>query len=187
MNFHFRTAFRGFHRQDVVQYLEYVNNRHNTQINQLMAELETLRQKEACQPEPDRTLEDRCRALEQRCSELEQALQEALKARSQAEQERIEAIARASGAQLDASQELEAYRRAERAERVAKERAELIYSQTTGVLTEASRRVNSAAAQLAGVSDQVSAQLDRLRSALTDSRQALQDASETMNRLHPDP
>ena len=36
----FRTAFNGFNREDVVHYLEYLNTRHQNQINQLTAEAE---------------------------------------------------------------------------------------------------------------------------------------------------
>ena len=31
----FRSAFRGFNRQDVVNYIEYINNTHNAQVEQL--------------------------------------------------------------------------------------------------------------------------------------------------------
>ena len=40
----FRTAFNGFHKEDVVRYLEYINSKHTNQINQLTAEAEELRQ-----------------------------------------------------------------------------------------------------------------------------------------------
>ena len=31
----FRSAFNGFNREDVVRYLEYINTKHTTQVNQL--------------------------------------------------------------------------------------------------------------------------------------------------------
>ena len=40
----FRTAFNGFHKEDVVRDLEYINSKHTNQINQLTAEAEELRQ-----------------------------------------------------------------------------------------------------------------------------------------------
>ena len=38
----FRSAFNGFHREDVVHYIEYLNAKHTTEVNQLNAELEQL-------------------------------------------------------------------------------------------------------------------------------------------------
>ena len=38
----FRSAFNGFNRQDVVHYLEYINTKHQDQINSLTAETEDL-------------------------------------------------------------------------------------------------------------------------------------------------
>jgi len=39
----FRKSIGGFNREDVVQYIEFINNRHNTQVNQLKAELQTVK------------------------------------------------------------------------------------------------------------------------------------------------
>ena len=36
----FRSAFRGFNRQDVVSYIEYMNNKHNAQVEQLKNQLQ---------------------------------------------------------------------------------------------------------------------------------------------------
>ena len=47
MNLNFRSALRGFNRQDVANYLEYLNNRHNTELTQLNTELEALRQQQS--------------------------------------------------------------------------------------------------------------------------------------------
>ena len=49
----FRTAFNGFHKEDVVQYLEYINSKHNNQVNQLMAEAAELRELLAKNSGPD--------------------------------------------------------------------------------------------------------------------------------------
>ena len=39
----FRSALNGFNREDVVRYIEFINNQHNTQVNQLHTEIQTLR------------------------------------------------------------------------------------------------------------------------------------------------
>lgn len=201
MNLNFRSALNGFNRQDVANYLEYLNNRHNTEITQLNTDLEALRQQ---QQKPQ--IDPQKLALEARCMDLQEKLAQAERERDSARQERDEALAReqaakrqledaqrardeaviqASGAKLDTNQELEAYRRAERAERVARERAELVYCETGAVLTQASTRVESALRQMNGISQQVTSHLDTLQTALSASRMALQDAADTIQRLKP--
>lgn len=201
MNLNFRSSLHGFNRQDVANYLEYLNNRHAAQVNQLNTDLEALRrQAEAPAEDPQRTaLEARCRELEARCRELEQQLSiarqerdEALAQREAAEQklasarqEREEALLRSCGEKLEANRELEAYRRAERTERMARERAEQVYSETGTVLTQASNRIEAALRQMTGISQQVTGQLDTLQTAIASSRLALQDAAQTIDKLKP--
>ena len=48
----FRTAFGGFHKEDVVRYLEYLNNKHQNQVNQLNTEIAQLRAGQEA-PDPD--------------------------------------------------------------------------------------------------------------------------------------
>ncbi len=205
MNLNFRSALNGFNRQDVARYLEYLNAQHTAQINRLTTDLENLSRKaEEAENAPQdprvRELEEKCRQQEaqivslqaqesSRVRELETQLaamqaqrDEALRQRDEVQRE---AVVQVSGARLDSSQELEAYRRAERAERVAKERANLIYAQTGAVLNQASNRVDGAVRQVTGIAQEVSAQLDTLQSAIAASRLALQDAAETIERLKP--
>ena len=180
MNLNFRSALNGFNRQDVARYLEYLNTQHNAQLNQLQTDLDNLRRK--AEPEGEDPREKRLRELENQCMELETQL-----AAMQAQRDEVqrEAVVQVSGARLDTNQELEAYRRAERAERVAKERANLIYAQTGAVLNQASVRVEGAIRQVTGISQQVSTQLDTLQAAISSSRLALQDAADTISRLKP--
>ena len=194
MNLNFRSSLHGFNRQDVANYLEYLNNRHAAQVNQLNTDLEALRrQAEAPAEDPQRA------ALETRCQELEQQLAAARKERDEAlaqkeaveqkleaaQRDREEALLRSSGEKLDANRELEAYRRAERTERVARERAEQVYSETSTVLTQASNRIEAALRQMTGISQQVTGQLDTLQTAIASSRLALQDAAQTIDKLNP--
>lgn len=194
MNLNFRSSLHGFNRQDVANYLEYLNNRHAAQVNQLNTDLEALRrQAEAPAEDPQRA------ALETRCQELEQQLAAARKERDEAlaqkeaveqkleaaQRDREEALLRSSGEKLDANRELEAYRRAERTERVARERAEQVYSETGIVLTQASNRIEAALRQMTGISQQVTGQLDTLQTAIASSRLALQDAAQTIDKLKP--
>lgn len=194
MNLNFRSSLHGFNRQDVANYLEYLNNRHAAQVNQLNTDLEALRrQAEAPAEDPQRTaLEARCRELEQQLEAARKERDEALAQREAAEQkleaarkERDEALLRSCGEKLEANRELEAYRRAERTERMARERAEQVYSETGTVLTQASNRIEAALRQMTGISQQVTGQLDTLQTAIASSRLALQDAAQTIDKLKP--
>lgn len=194
MNLNFRSSLHGFNRQDVANYLEYLNNRHAAQVNQLNTDLEALRrQAEAPAEDPQRTaLEARCRELEQQLEAARKERAEALAQREAAEQkleaarqDREEALLRSCGEKLEANRELEAYRRAERTERMARERAEQVYSETGTVLTQASNRIEAALRQMTGISQQVTGQLDTLQTAIASSRLALQDAAQTIDKLKP--
>ena len=207
----FRSSFNGFHREDVVHYIEYLNAKHTTEVNQLNAELEQLRsqnavptdvaelqeQLAAAQEINDQLqaqiaeLEERCgimgeqemeaseegeaapaQNLEERCQELERQLEEARNST-------------AAASQYHFTQELEAYRRAERAEREAKERAELVYRQANGALADATVKVDEAFFQIGELADKVSEQLSQLQQAVTVSRQALSDASASLYHIAP--
>lgn len=194
MNLNFRSSLHGFNRQDVASYLEYLNNRHAAQVNQLNTDLEALRRQAAAPVEdPQRAaLEARCRELEQQLETARKERDEALAQREAAEQklasarqDREEALLRSCGEKLEANRELEAYRRAERTERMARERAEQVYSETGTVLTQASNRIEAALRQMTGISQQVTGQLDTLQTAIASSRLALQDAAQTIDKLKP--
>ena len=178
----FRSAFNGFNREDVVHYLEYLNNKHQSQINQLTAENEQLRAQLAQQPAEDqRALVD---SLQTECASLTRQLEEAL-AQLAEKEEKPEETSVEETVVPDVSAELAAYRRAERMEREAKERAELVYFQANGVLTEASARVDSVAAEITDMADHVMGQLTQLQMAVSASKQALQEASSIMNTIRP--
>jgi len=82
--------------------------------------------------------------------------------------------------------ELEIYRRAERTERMARERADLIYRQANGILTEASVRVNDMASQVVPAADQILAQLAQLQDTVATSKQSLQEAAVLLTTLRSD-
>lgn len=186
----FRSAFNGFHKEDVVHYLEYINSKHTAQINQLTAENEELRaQLEQRGDEPDLSLIEsmqaqyeelaaQLEASQARCEELERQLaaRPAVQAAPAAVQEVLPPTL---------SDELETYRRAERIEREARERAELVYFQANGVLSEASAKVDGIAADITDMADQVMRQLTQLQMAVSSSKQALQDAASIMSAIRP--
>ena len=186
----FRSAFNGFNREDVVHYLEYLNAKHTNQINQLTAENEALRAQVDTLPELESqqllvaSLEEKCaeltrllEAAQARCEELEQAAAQAPTKENAEPQE--------PALSPSASEELEAYRRAERIEREAKERAELVYFQANSVLTEATAKVDGISSDITEMADKVMTQLTQLQVAVSSSKQALQDASSIMGAIRP--
>lgn len=192
----FRSAFNGFNREDVVHYLEYINAKHSNQINQLTAENQELRAAAQQTPVEDQSelvasLQAQCAELaaqleaeQSRCAELTGKM-EALESRCRELEAQKETSAPAETVSRLASEELEAYRRAERIEREAKERAELVYYQANGVLTEASAKVDAISADITDMADQVMQQLTQLQIAVSSSKQALQDASSIMGTIRP--
>lgn len=200
----FRSAFNGFNREDVVRYIDFLNTRHASEIAQLNSELEFLRSNEnqeapaAVPAQADdsvieeqagriRELFDQCREQEEKLALLDTEKAD-LSARLDAAQSELEQLR----AQLETAnqtqvsfksrmeEELEAYRRAERTERLARERAEQMYQQANGVLADATVKVDDAASLIGTLSDRVISQLTDLQNAVSGSKQALRDAAATM-------
>ena len=90
-----------------------------------------------------------------------------------------------TAASVTMEKELEAYRRAERIERLARERADQLYRQTNGVLADATVKVDQVASDIGGMADQVLSQLQVLQQAVSESKQALKDAADVMYTLRP--
>lgn len=203
----FRSAFNGFHREDVVHYIEYLNAKHTAEVNQLNAQLEQLRSQNAvpvdvqelqnhlaAAQEINDQLQAQVAELEERCGLMsEQNLAEPEEAAPQAnpleerclELERQLEDFKANASQYHFAQELEAYRRAERTEREARERAEVVYRQANGALAEATVKVDEAFVQIGDMADKLNEQLLMLQQAVTVSRQALSDASASLYSIVP--
>lgn len=204
----FRSAFNGFNREDVVRYIEYLNAQHAAEINRLNSELDFLRSKneqEMSDPEAVenddlieqqasriRELFDQCKAQEQQIADLTAQLNDARVLADAAANEKVRLTADLDQAlqqqityKSRVEEELEAYRRAERTERVARERAEQMYRQANAVLADATTKVDDAAALISQMADKVTGQLSELQSAVTGSKQALCDAAATMYAIRP--
>lgn len=161
----FRSSFRGFNRQDVVNYIEFINNKHNSELEQLKNQLQ-----EALARPTDAELAEKLAAAEARIQELETALAEAVPATGPSCTE----------------QELEAYRRAERTERVARERAQQVYQQANAVLADATQQAESASAHIGAIADQVAAQLKEYQDAVLGTKATFQDAVATLHAIRPE-
>ena len=236
----FRSQFNGFHRDDVVHYISFLSQKHDSVIAELRAEAEELRGKlAACQDVPDRSgeleeLESRLEVVTEEKSAAEAALaelqaqiavlqtavsakEEALSAGEQAleKAEAENASLRDAMVQKDAelealkqelrgvknaaaqqpaaaegarswSEELNAYRRAERTERRARERVNQMYDQANGALAEGSVRMERAAADIGSLIAKVEADLKLLQQAMAESGNAMADTAVLLGSIRPE-
>lgn len=209
----FRSAFNGFNREDVVHYIEYLNTKHAAELGQMNSEMDYLRSREP-QPIPApvdttnleeviaqqaariRELFDRCTQLEADLAaakangtELAQQLDQQIHSSEQEKAQMVQQLDEAHQQQISyktrLDEELEAYRRAERTERYARERAEQLYRQANGALADAAAKVDDASQQVSQMTDRVMAQLAELQDAVVGSKQALRDAAATMYSIRP--
>ena len=154
----FRTSFRGFNREDVVNYIEYMNNQHKSQVEQLNNQLKAARDEIA-----DGDMKARLEAAEARCAQLEAELAQYTNAEENAE--------------------LEVYRRAERVERQANERAQQVYDQANAMVAEASVKMGEAAAQIQETSGQLEQYLQAYLDSVTDAKSILSDAQQALGAV----
>ena len=175
----FRGALNGFNREDVVHYIEYINNLHTNEVAQLRNELQTCNgELEALREQVGEAdaLRARLEQSESRASDLE------------AEIESLRAELAAANAQAERRQtdkELEAYRRAERSERMAAERVRSLYDQANGILADATVRVEASSANIAQLSGQVTDLLAQLNTAVVEGQDIVRDASAALYAIRP--
>lgn len=160
----FRSALNGFNRQDVVNYIEYMNHKHNLQVEQLNTQLQAALAKSG-----DGELQAQLEAAQACIRELE---------------------AKQSGETAEpvscTEQELEAYRRAERTERQAKERAQQIYAQANAVLAEATVKAEEIAAKVGAAADQAAEQLKAYQQSVEDTKAAFQETAAALYAIRPE-
>lgn len=168
----FRSAVGGFNREDVVRYIEYINNKHSSQLNQLNTEMQAL-QEELAQLRGQADLATQLEDAHARIAELEQE-RDALSAQ-------VELLA--DRPQTDS--ELEAYRRAERAERIATDRVALLYQQANGALADATAKADETATQVGDLADQLMVQLSQLQTVLSSGSNSMRDAAAALFAIRP--
>ena len=204
----FRSAFNGFHREDVVNHIAFMSNKHEMQVKDLRAENETLRtelEELRGRMDEDNATQDRADELERKLSEKEAelaALREELDTANQllneqAEQmgalreeleEAKEAAAKAPKLEKSANHwdELRAYRRAETAERQAKERVNDLYTSANTALRGAGATLGDTNAAFEALAEKFRADLVELMNAIETGRTALTTAADTLDTLRPE-
>ena len=204
----FRSAFNGFHREDVVNHIAYMTTKHETLVKELRSENDTLR----TELEELRARLDEDTAAQDRAAELEQALEgkdaelAALKEEletanqllnEQAEQmaalreeleEAKEAAAKPAAIEKSANHwdELRAYRRAETAERQAKERVNDLYTSANTALRGAGATLGDTNAAFEALAEKFREDLVELMNAIETGRTALTTAADTLDTLRPE-
>lgn len=167
----FRTSIAGFNKDDVVRYIEYINNKHSSELEQLKTQLKNT--KDALAKADNTELKAKLEAAEARCAELE-----IFEARC-AELEAQLAAGTPAPAAPAPGDELEAYRRAERAERLARERASQIYAQANAVLADATVKVEA-------ISDSMGDLYQQFNEKMQDGKNQLQDAVASLYAIRPE-
>ena len=159
----FRSQLNGFHRQDVVSYIELMNNQHNAQIQQLQNALQLARENQAA---PD--LQAQLDAALARCAELEA---------------QVAQLQETGGC---SEQEWEAYRRAEKAERQAQSRAHQIYQQANAALAEATAKAEVTAQRIGAIADDAVAQLKICQASVLETKADFEEAVKALYAVKPE-
>ena len=168
----FRSAVGGFNREDVVRYIEYINNKHSSQVNQLNTEIQAL-QEELAQLRSQADLTAQLEEANARIATLQQERDELA-----AQVEQI-----ADRPQTDS--ELQAYRRAERAERIASDRVAALCQQVNGALADATAKADDTATQVGDLTDNLMVQLQQLQTVLSSGSNAMRDAAAALFAIRP--
>jgi cell division septum initiation protein DivIVA len=166
-NYVFRKSISGFHRDDVMAYIAHINAQHDTQVSQLRADLLSA---QASAQEAD--------ALRQRIAELEAQLASQEEAPAVAEE-----VPEAPKPENWVEAELAAYRRAESAERRARERISQMYDLANGLTADASVRLEEANAALEELAKQAEESVAALQAALQQSRGVLREVASGISSL----
>ena len=164
---HFRTAVGGFHKSDVAAYIAAIAKEHQSQLQEKDKEIQQLQQQ-----------------LDHALEQLHTAAAEAVSEPAAPEPQEV-----SSEDSLD-HMELEAYRRAEAAERIAAQRAKKLYEALGDICTDARTQLENADSAARNSITAMELQLqtledscDALTAALTSARQQLLD----MDAMIPDP
>lgn len=210
----FRIAFNGFHRDDVVRYIEELNNKHAEEVNQLNSDLKYYQEKliemenaaaeyaaapaapvaPVVVPVADIDADDT--SVEELMQQLSLAQDAARTAEEELEAQKAEnkrlqglldaALARQSAARARQEEELDTYRRAERVEREARNRANFIYDQVSTALSQATARMEDTASQINMLTETSMQQLKQLQLAISGSKEIFRDTVANLSAIRPE-
>lgn len=187
----FRTSMHGFNRVDVVNYIDYLVNRHNSEMDAVKADYK-LREEE---------LQEHCEALEATVSALraDPANPEQLELLKQEHQAELEQTEKLYQAQIDALKseiealksalaekseaELEAYRRAERVETMTRDRANRQREKGDAILAGAGEQVAAMAQSMEAAASGLEAVIAQMRDCVSESKAQIASAAQALSAL----
>lgn len=186
----FRSSMHGFHREDVIHYIEMLNNQHNEQIeqikNQHREQMEQLAAQNREQLTELRQELDQAREQDELVESLREQLEQA-EARIRELEEAITAPAPVPVSVPAAENvELETYRRAERTERMAKERARQICDRANGVLAEMTVKAETVSNQIGNLANQLADQMEQYRAAVLETKESFRQSVDALAAIQPD-
>lgn len=210
----FRSAFNGFHREDVVNYIAYMTNKHETQVNQLNTEVAQLQQErdglqeqQTQLKQQDEQLREQVKNQEQMTSELEQLRQqieqmkeqlserdiqiELLEEELQQEKAKEKVVAAPAPVQpkndmVRMAEELNAYRRAESVERRAREQVNQMFDKACGTLADTSVSLENATGKICELEEMIIQNLVALQETITESKTELANSAVTIASIRPE-
>ena len=203
----FRSAFNGFHREDVVNHIAYMNTKHESQVKELRSENDALRtelDELRSRLDEDSAAQDRATELQKDLEEKEaqlasvreelelanQLLNEQAEQMAALREELEEAREAAAKTPIEKSanhwDELRAYRRAETAERQAKERVNDLYDCANTALRGAGSTLADTNAAFEALAEKFRADLVELMNAIETGKNALGAAADTLDTLRPE-
>ena len=197
----FRSAFNGFHREDVVNHIAYMTSKHEAQVKELREENDTLRTELSDlnnRMDQDAADRERIPGLEQTIADRDAelaALREELEAANQLLNEQAaqmaalreeleeakEAAAKPVAIEKSANHwdELRAYRRAETVERQARDRVNELYTSANTALRGAGATLGDTNAAFEALAEKFREDLVELMNAIETGRTALTTAADT--------
>ena len=175
----FRTSLGGFHRADVVNFIEETSLTHEKAIRNLKDEIGALQtQLSAMKAEKD--------ALLQELAEKEKEIAAYVAASSKQETPTAsqEASPDSPSSGLD-ELELAAYRRAEAMERTAQLRAQKLLQQVNGIVENVAAQFSSSKNEIADLGADLQTNLKHLQNAFSQLQLQLEVTSRTLSQFEP--
>ena len=166
-SYSFRSAFHGFHRGDVINFLQKLSAEHEAQL---------------------RERDEALRVARDELAEAQQALARAEEAPERPAPEQAEQIPESEASEeVICAMELEAYRRAERHEREAKVRAERLCADAAGTVEGVRAQLEHRQAVLENASDALQTDFAAVRSLLSEILGEINGAKDRLGAMECGP
>jgi len=181
----FRSALNGFNRSDVANYIETSSAQHQTALQELQKQIDTLTSDLAQAQAALDAQTSRSAELQKQLEETETALKSTEEALDEAMTMLTEEPAPAEQEEVPdyESMELEAYRRAEAMERASTERAAKLNQQLSDLLDQVSGRYEQTGQEIQALTEDIRINLKRLEEALSDLDVIFDETTQTFDTM----